>query len=208
MRRLIAALVLLSACAGNGGTPPAPSPATVDPDVASWPTVDTRVLADYARLGKQSVLLVGDSITARNPIQTLCGFPVINAGYSGATWQDVAARPIWAQINTKFAVVMLGTNNVIAHVTLTQDALSALLAQLHTWQLILETMPPEYDRPETQAAWSAYNDLILAQPEQVIDTRTAMADPTFFIDGIHPNAAGYVVWNQVLEQGVCQWVNA
>ena len=207
MRELITTLaVLLAACAGNDGTPPAP-PSTVDPDAAIWPTVDTRVLADYATYGSHAVLLVGDSITARNPIQTLCGLPVINAGYSGGTWQSVADRPIWSQVKTKLIVVMLGTNNVIGHLALTQADVTAMLSQLQTWQLILETMPPEYDRPETQSSWTADNDLILAQPEQVIDSRTAMADPTFYIDGIHPNAAGYVVYNQLLEQGVCPWVN-
>lgn len=170
--------------------------------VAAWgDDVDAAVLSRYHAVGPHHVLLVGDSLTAYNPILELCGLPVIKAGYPGGKWEHVAARPIWHLIESDLIIVMLGTNNALKGPAVSHDTMIAFLTRLRGPMLWVELTPTYYNLaylpvdailPGLQAA-----ELGLGYP--VLDNRDRLNSPTFFVDGIHLNEAGYQKQNELLE---------
>jgi GDSL-like Lipase/Acylhydrolase family len=196
-------ILLLTGCASEGNEP---SPATVSAH-PNWDSVDAQALREVAMMGNQHILLIGDSLTMGNPIMELCGLPVIHAGYSGATWQDVAARPIWGQIRSARAVVLLGTNNATLGIDAPMSMMQEFIGLVQATQLWVETMPPfyrpDYVTPEHEALRVQIQNQVLNLGFPVIDTRTVMDDPSLYVDGVHWTARGYTVQNQELKNALC-----
>ena len=169
--------------------------------VPAWgDDVDDAVLARYHAVGPHHVLLVGDSLTAYNPITELCGLPVIKAGYSGGKWEHVSARPIWHLLESDLIIVMLGTNNALKGPAVSHHDMIAFLTRLRGPMLWVELTPTYYNLaylpvdavlPGLQAT-----ELGLGYP--VLDNRDRLNSPILFVDGIHLNEAGYQKQNELL----------
>lgn len=196
-----AALLALSGCGQEVETPPAPIN-----HASSWPVVDQAVLSASEIHAGKAILLVGDSITLGNPITTLCGLPVIRAGYGGATWQEIAERPVWDHVSGKVAVVMAGTNNAYRNIPVTQSEMQGFLEKVHAIQIIVETPPPTFSGAVNKIMLEEIQTTVMGLPEQRIDNQD-LNNPAFFVaDGIHLNEAGYQVQNALLEVAVCGWI--
>ena len=184
-------LLVLSGCGGSE-----------DEKVVAWgDDVDAAVLAQYHRYGQHHVLLVGDSITAYNPITELCGLPVIKAGYPGGKWQDVASRHIWQHIESDLIIVMLGTNNALRGPAVGEPEMLAFLTRLQGPELWVETSPPYFSvafLPSSVILPSLQvHQTRLGYP--VLDNRERLNSITLFTDGIHLNEVGYKKQNELLE---------
>ena len=192
-------VLFLVGCASESG-PPAPEYGA---------DVDARVLAHVRAYGPQHILLVGDSLTDQSPLTSLCGLPVVRAGYSGGKWQAVAERPSWAQIHSAIVVIQLGTNNALKGPGLSVEAMEPFLAVLasHSDRLLVVTIPPffniAYLTPDAVQRTAEIQSAQLATPYQHLDMRDEMGRPELYLDGIHWNAAGYQAANALLQQALC-----
>jgi hypothetical protein len=190
----LALALLLVALSGCGGSE--------DAKVVAWgDDVDAAVLAQYRAVGPHHVLLVGDSLTAYNPITELCGLPVIKAGYPGGKWAHVAARPIWHLIESDIIIVMLGTNNALKGPAVSHHDMITFLTRLQGPALWIETTPPYFNLaylpPTAILPGLQETELSLGYP--VIDNRERLNSITLFTDGIHLNEVGYKKQNELLE---------
>lgn len=154
------------------------------------------------------MLLVGDSLTYNNPTESLCGWPTVKAGYVDATWQDVRDRPVWGHVASRVAIVMLGTNNALKDIAVTDAEMQQLFARLTVERLIVATPPPLQPpaaTPPVVQTLTEVQSLVLAQPYPAIDTRSLMDPSLYTPDGIHLTAQGYASLNPLIEQSlVCQ----
>ncbi len=179
--------------------------------LTEWQQVDALALTQLAQSQGQGILLVGDSLTNRNPLTTLCDRPVIRAGYEGGTWHDVKLRPIWPTVQAQTALVLLGTNDAFktfpldaAWLAEVQSFLSVLHA--HANQVFLVLPPPLFPGSNTTPAAiqriQEIATLLSGLGEQTVDARV-IQDPQHFLDHIHFSASGYALLNSLYGAAAC-----
>ena len=176
--------------------------------LTNWQQVDALALNQATQSLGQGILLVGDSLSNRNPITTMCERPVIRAGYEGGTWHDVPLRPIWPNVQATTAFVLLGTND--AFKTFPLDA--AWLAEVQSFlnvihgqagQVFLVLPPPIINGATTvNQRIQTIATLLSTLGEQTVDART-IQDSQYFTDGVHLSAAGYLVLNALYGAAAC-----
>jgi lysophospholipase L1-like esterase len=166
------------------------------------------------------VIVLGDSnVEASTLPRSLCNHPVVNAGLNGAsTASDLG---IWlaealAGRRAAMIVVALGTNDAFIPTPLSKERFAesygALLARLSTLtpQLVVLAIPQIEARsrltalqPEAARIIDAYNSIlpeIAGKNGATFAALPAMPEP-HTIDGVHLNAAGYLVWDKAVLQG-------
>lgn len=175
------------------------------------------------KLLSNKTLFIGDSITARWPVGVYLEH-VQNFGIAGNTSIDIAGRfylDALAQ-NPARICLLAGTNDVIR----LQSPRAALIEQMANWSLesrvpvILGKVPPLIsDTPwlttaDLMALIHEWNDQIAAIGAAlslpVADYFTPLclegedaANPDLFIDGVHPNTAGYDLMFAALQEVLC-----
>jgi lysophospholipase L1-like esterase len=146
-----------------------------------------------------AVLLVGDSLSERSGLTSLCGRPVFNAGISSATLHDVAALAarLKGELAPERVFVAIGTND--ARVGTDPDAFEreyrALVAGFAPLPVVLVPIPAVGEgavvSPEAVAA---LNRRIARVP--AARRLDQFAVPT--VDGVHPTIAGAAQWREQL----------
>jgi hypothetical protein len=142
------------------------------------------------RSGGPVYLAIGDSITEFAALGPICGREPVNAGIGWATsetFQMHGAR-LAAKLKPDFIVVALGTNDATRRKTNFRENMTALLASLKDYRVILVPIPG--GRGVTKAA--EYNEDLkqfssLAQPIKAFES----AD-----DGVHLAPSAYPMWKQ------------
>jgi lysophospholipase L1-like esterase len=136
-------------------------------------------------------LAIGDSITERADLPTLCGFWPINAGISWATVETFMphARRLADLAKPKFVIVALGTNDALMNEgDAFKGRIGALLASLADWPVIVVPLPPGSGVKEA----AKFNAVIAA-----MDATSAAPLPSVeTVDGVHLTAAAYVEWKE------------
>jgi lysophospholipase L1-like esterase len=164
------------------------------------------------------IIVLGDSIVEASALQrSLCGHPIVNAGLSGASTASELGRWLSGALAGKRAaliVVALGTNDALSQRSRQTFATSytMLLAELSKMTphvLVLAIPPIEAQgkvtieaRNEAMGTIDGYNSMLpeLAQQNGAgFVALPAMPEP-HTIDGVHLNAAGYLVWDKALLQ--------
>jgi lysophospholipase L1-like esterase len=165
------------------------------------------------------IMVLGDSITEASALpRSLCGHPIVNAGLSGAsTASDLGPwlAGALAGKRTALIVVALGTNDALAGRSSQAFATSyaALLAELSklTPHVVVLAVPPidargkvtVEARNQVMDTINGYNsilpDLVQKNGARFV-ALPAMSEP-HTIDGVHLDAAGYLVWDKAVLQG-------
>lgn len=149
----------------------------------------------------QKTVFIGDSITYRWAQLEQTG--AINAGISGQTSQQIAARFKHDAIDTgaKTVVILAGTNDKTADITyIAQMAIAGRAAGM---RVILCEIPPlpihgGVYMPRVQAFNASLIKFASEKSFPLVDYFDALNQPPLFVDGIHPNDAGYVLmWAQL-----------
>jgi len=166
------------------------------------------------------VIVLGDSnVEASTLPRSLCNHAVVNAGLDGAsTASDLGTWLAEAMAGRRAAmiVVALGTNDAVSRAPLSKERFAesygALLARLATLapRLVVLAIPQIETRSRLTAIQSeaariidAYNSIlpeIASKSSATFAALPAMPEP-HTIDGVHLNAAGYLVWDQAVLQG-------
>jgi lysophospholipase L1-like esterase len=166
------------------------------------------------------VIVLGDSnVEASTLPRSLCNHAVVNAGLDGAsTASDLGTWLAEALAGRRAAmiVVALGTNDAVSPAPPSKERFAgsygALLARLATLtpQLVVLAIPQIETRSRLTAIQSeaariidAYNSIlpeIASKSGATFAALPAMPEP-HTIDGVHLNAAGYLVWDKAVLQG-------
>lgn len=166
------------------------------------------------------VIVLGDSnVEASTLPQSVCNHAVVNAGLNGAsTASDVGTWLAEALAGRRAAliVVALGTNDALSAAPPSKqrfaESYGALLARLSTLtpQMVVLAIPQIEPRSRLTALQSeaapmidAYNSIlpeIAGKSGATFAALPAMPEP-HTIDGVHLNAAGYLVWDKAVLQG-------
>jgi lysophospholipase L1-like esterase len=171
------------------------------------------------------IIILGDSITEASGLpRSLCGHAIINAGLSGAsTASDLGRWLAGALAGNRAAliVVALGTNDALTDRSQQAFAgsyanLLAELSKLTSHVVVLAVPPVEARRNATAEAWdqatATINSYNLVLPDLAAKggagfvALPAMPEP-HTIDGVHLNAAGYLVWDKAVLQGAASICN-
>lgn len=175
-----------------------------------------------------SIVVIGDSMVELADLRDLCGPTVqtLNAGVSGARTQDVEALAIELIGSVKPAAVVIGlgtndawANNTTSSATFTRAYASIVSAARRAGAAPYALIPPpQGDRTFEKAATFSASALERRRTEirsmgiPVIDTATLLAardgsfDRRYTADGVHPNAAGYVIWKQAIRSALSQQI--
>jgi lysophospholipase L1-like esterase len=167
------------------------------------------------------VIVLGDSnVEASTLPQSLCNRAVVNAGLNGAsTASDLGTWLAEALAGRRAAmiVVALGTNDALSPAPPSKERFAesygALLARLSTLtpQMVVLAIPQVETRgrftatlqSEAAPTIDAYNSIlpeIVSKSGATFVALPAMPEP-HTIDGVHLNAAGYLVWDKAVLQG-------
>jgi lysophospholipase L1-like esterase len=150
-------------------------------------------------------LAIGDSSVELADLPTICGRRPINAGIGWATTNTFAldARRFADLAKPDFVVVALGTNDALQGMSTDfQLRLSALLASLSPWPVVVAPLPPG---PAVQDA-NKLNDMI----DLLGFSKTAkrLDRPKTMPDGIHLTAESYADWKKSIsdaaEESACR----
>lgn len=167
------------------------------------------LLQEADKAPRDSVLMIGDSITERAWAPTLCGRPALNAGVSAARTVDMVdlAKALSDKTHPSLTVVALGTNDAgwgATPIDQFKQDYRALLAPIRGPMMIVGIPPIEaaklspamVGRPvaEMSAAIAAQNVALeqIAAEHHAIFVRPLAAMPT--LDGAHPTAEGGRMW--------------
>jgi lysophospholipase L1-like esterase len=150
----------------------------------------------HAAITSDSIVIIGDSITANAPFPDhICGHPIVKAGYGGTGANDflVLSRTILQDTNPDMVVVALGANDRKApHLA---DDYRTLLGQLASYTskitAVSNTADPNVRDVQRKAAAS------LGIPYREIDVTGLMPDQ------IHFNADGYQQWIPTITGMIC-----
>jgi len=165
------------------------------------------------------IIVLGDSIVEASGLpRSLCGHPVVNAGLSGAsTASDLGHWLASALAGKRAALILiaLGTNDALTERSRQAfaEAYSTLLTEVAklTPRVVVLAIPPieaqgrvaVAARDEVMATIDGYNSLLAELAERNgarFAALPAMPEP-HTIDGVHLNAAGYLVWDKAVLQG-------
>jgi lysophospholipase L1-like esterase len=141
------------------------------------------------------IVVLGDSITeiARLP-ESLCGYPVVNAGVAGATAADFSyVAPMWLETKRPILlVVALGANDASnAQFASDYAALFAQVKRLSPVIAVAATAAPSINEKVEAAAHAA------SVPFSEIGIPS-----TELIDGLHFNEAAYRRWIPALSRAI------
>lgn len=149
------------------------------------------------------IVILGDSFVELANLPTLCGQRVLNAGVSGATVSDVAkfAPQVVLSQHPEMVIVAVGIND--AH----QDKMTPDANFRASYEAILATIrrsgarafvigvPVVSDDRFDKSRQDAVRAIVQGYGGHELP---ALATT----DGVHPNAAGYLVWKQIIG-GAC-----
>lgn len=169
-----------------------------------------------------NVVFIGDSITAWWNVKSYVGPEAYNVGIGRQTSAQMRARFMTDVVATDAAtvVILAGTNDIILNQDPSTQDIEAMVedavrAGMH---VIMCEIPPNTDmtvnlfhgmsttQAEVNSKIDAYNlsliQIAMSRGIPIADYYDAMTDPdgeqnaTLFVDGIHPNTAGYsVMWD-------------
>jgi lysophospholipase L1-like esterase len=164
-------------------------------------------------VGKDSIVLLGDSITAEGDWnEHLAGLPVVNAGRSGFTTEElvsVAGEDATAQ--PRKVVILTGTNDIRDHrqPSWTRRHLEELIGVVQrtspATRIVVQTILPRSDRvAEVVATNEAIRSLAIAEGVELLDLYAVFDDGSGALrrdetyDGVHLGARGYERWATAL----------
>jgi acyl-CoA thioesterase I len=183
------------------------------------------------RPGQRRVVFMGNSITESwAPLFAgqFPGKPYVGRGISGQTTPQMLVRFRQDVVALKPAVVVIlgGTNDIagntgVATVAMIADNLRSMteIAQANRIRVVLASVLPVFDYPWKRGLAPAdtivrLNRWIRAYADSVgatyLDFHTAMSDerqglkPELTRDGVHPNAAGYLVMAPLTEAAIAR----
>ena len=151
----------------------------------------------------QRVVFIGDSITARWRLQDFFRDEPVNAGITGQTAEQIAARFGSDVVALKPAtvVILAGSNDVRdgADLTAARDSVAAMagMARANGIQPVVCTIPPMDGHMDDVRR---YNAMLTSDPQVPVscDYFGALTDqqgnplPAILHDGLHPSALGYL----------------
>jgi lysophospholipase L1-like esterase len=167
------------------------------------------------------VIVLGDSIVEASTLpRSLCNHAVVNAGLNGAsTASDLGTWLAGALAGRRAAmiVVALGTNDALSIAPPSKERFAesygALLAMLSTLapRMVVLAIPQVETRGRMTAALQSeaartidgYNSIlpgIASKNGAAFAALPAMPEP-HTVDGVHLDAAGYLVWDKAVLQG-------
>jgi len=138
--------------------------------------------------GTPRYLAIGDSITEGALLPDICGRRPINAGIIGATvktFEKLGPR-LADMAKPDFIIVALGTNDALHSVSGFPERLSALVASLKQWPVIVVPLPPGEDVQDAAAFNAAIATLQVPKAKPLDRVETT--------DGIHLTTADYAAW--------------
>jgi GDSL-like Lipase/Acylhydrolase family len=169
---------------------------------------------------EQPIIVLGDSITEASTLpRSLCNHAVVNAGLDGASTASDLGTWLAAALNGRRAgaiLVALGTNDALQGRSREEFEASygSLLGQLKgaTDHLAVLGIPPvevggrmpvDY-QAETMKRIAAFNAALpaLAGKNGAAFSALPPMSAPHTIDGVHLDAAGYVVWDAAVLKGV------
>lgn len=175
----------------------------VHPSKNGYAAIRKGVLLDQAAAAqKGGVLLIGDSITERTPVGTLCGLPVFNAGISGAGVDELRtfAGKLAQTLKPRLTIIAVGVNDAQRE----RDAPSAAAfreidRELGGASYVLPLMPEKAG----QFGMTYFDP---ARVRQVRADILSLHRPTLrpfdvtghTLDGVHLDAAAKAVWRKRL----------
>jgi lysophospholipase L1-like esterase len=148
------------------------------------------------RSGGPLYLAIGDSITEFAKLGSICGREPVNAGIGWATsetFQMHGAR-LAAKLKPDFIVVALGTNDATRGKANFREHMTALLASLKDYPVILVPIP---GGPGVTKA-TEYNET-LKQFSPLAQAITAFESTD---DGVHLAPSAYPIWKQSINTAV------
>lgn len=158
---------------------------------------------------KGQALLIGDSLTDTQNMNTVCGLQVFNGGVSGsgvADWTSHAS-PLVTALEPRLVVVALGTNDAIPgiwkDIAQWDASYGQLLRRLSDRHLIL-VAPPPLDGASDVRDGAALEQIRTRILSLAAPTRS-IAAPSFSgrtDDHIHPDQGGRRAWREAIE-GAC-----
>jgi lysophospholipase L1-like esterase/acetyl esterase/lipase len=175
-----------------------------------------------------AVVFLGDSITSK--WNTAAAFPqwkVANRGIAGDTTRGMLCRlpDNVLALHPQVIVFMGGINDLSTQPKGTPETIAANLRSIleqvqatspNTPVLVCETLPSKSaPNASVQAVNAAVDKVIAAFPNaHRVKTYAAFLKPdgtedfSLFLDGTHPNPAGYVVWQNILKPELDRYVHA
>jgi lysophospholipase L1-like esterase len=137
--------------------------------------------------------------------------PQHNDGIAGQTTSQVLARFSTTVLNHGYqrVIILCGTNDILQNTSNLTTELTANLqamARIATnanIEVVLSELPPATSNGVDLDAVNAVNSAIIALAARdgylLVDYNTPMVGhPEYFVDGVHPNAAGYAVMEKAL----------
>jgi lysophospholipase L1-like esterase/predicted esterase len=200
--------------------------------VLPWylPNVEGRLAAFKKDKEKDqgAVVFLGDSITAKwNLTEAFPDMKVANRGISGDTTRGMFCRlqDNVLDLHPKLIVFMGGINDFTQQPKGTpqniESNVRSMLEQIrsaspNTPVLICEILPSRNATPETLRETNAAVDQVIADFPNAHRVKTYAAflkpdgsqDQSLFLDGTHPNPAGYAVWKGVLKPELDKYAGA
>jgi lysophospholipase L1-like esterase len=179
--------------------------------------VITRLRDDRDEIERESIVLLGDSITAQGdwPV-LLAGWPVVNRGFPGFTSAEIAS--VTGEVGSarpRAVFVLAGTNDIRddRDTAWTAVNLVEIIDTVRTESsdtvIVLQTLLPRSDRPE---AVDGANEAIARVATEhglfVLDLHGPFVDgsgglrPSETTDGVHLSDAGYRRWAALLDQAL------
>ena len=155
-----------------------------------------QIEGDYA-------LVIGDSIVERARLETLCGLPVINAGISGSTLEDL--RPLLERVGklrpARLVVLAGGINSFRipgkGDAAQWEQSFVASLDVLGNVDAVVSLIDSvAVDSREVRVA----NSILRRQAAERNITVVPPIPAEFTLDGVHPSPEGYAKWKDNLER--------
>ena len=156
-----------------------------------------------AQIDGDYALIVGDSIVERARLGSVCGLPVVTAGVSGSTLEELQSlfERIAKMRPPKLLVLAAGINSFRNPGT--GDAAkweASFLASLETLDRVSAVVALiDSDDVDSDAVRNA-NQIIRRHAEERNYAVVPAISAELTLDGVHPSAAGYAVWAENLGQ--------
>jgi hypothetical protein len=197
-----------------------------EPIVDSHRQIRQRVLHFTLRRTADPIIVIGDSIMEASTLpRTFCGYPIVNAGLTGAsTASDLGAWLIEALDGKRAAAILvaLGTNDAfLGHDKPSFEAnYASLLVQLAgvTDHLAVLSIPSIEGLPNVTAQAQAEATNRISDFNAALPALAAKSGALFValpsmptphtIDGVHLDAAGYAVWDEAVLKGLSAACNS
>ena len=169
--------------------------------------------ADRNRIGHDSIVMLGDSITAEGEWgRLLPDQPLVNEGHPGfTTAQLVAVAERVAAADPAAVIILTGTNDIRDDhpPTWTREHLELLVDRLENGSeatIVVQTVLPRADRSDAVRHVNAevrdlaeQRDLRLLDLYETFDDGTGALRPHETYDGLHLTVDGYERWANELE---------